>query len=225
MTIDQIRAQIREDTGTTTNDYSDASLIRDLNSEVIQVHTQILAARGPQEFDDPNQTGYSFESLAIVAGTDTYDIQQDEHSEEIYAVQKVVFNSKDVPRLTLNEGSQEGLLDATDEAQTPSGYYDLGKAIRFAEIPSGSGTATIYYDRQHHYIETGDTSLELGLPRPYHQLTGKRVALNYAERKNLPQINALNRQVQRLQDELAWYEENRRGDEPVIMTPHTLSGL
>lgn len=225
MTIDQIRQQIREDTNTTTNDYSDASLIRDLNSEVIAVHTHILAMRGPMEFDDPNQAGYSTESLTITAGTDTYDVQQDDDSQNIYTIHKVVFNGKDVSRLAFEGDYQEYHLNTSDEAATPSGFFDLGKAIRFTEKPSISGTATIYYDRQHHYIETGDTSLELGLPRAYHQLVGKRVARNYAGQKSLPNVNWLTNQVAEMEDRLEWYEENRRGDELVRLTVDTPKGI
>lgn len=225
MTIDQIRTKVREITNTTTSDYADASLIRDLNSETVAIHTLILANRGPLEWDDPNQSGYSYEDLTVTAGTDTYDLQQDEHSENIYTVHKVVFNKKDIPRLILTEGNQDSLNNTTDTAVTPSGYYDLGKAIRFAEIPASGGTATIYYDRQHHYIETGDTSLELGLPRAYHQLACYRVAYNYATDKGLPNIDIIIRRIQEEEERLKWYEEERRGDEPVFIQPDTISGL
>lgn len=224
MTIDQIRTKVREITNTTTNDYSDASLIRDLNSETIAIHTLILAMRGPLEFDDPNQSGYSWESLTLDGSSDTYDVQQDDHGENIYTIHKVVVNGVDVPRLVFTEGNQEGMHVTTDTAKTPTGFYDLGKAIRFAEIPE-AGTATVYYDRQHHYIETGDTSLELGLPRPYHQLACYRVAYNYASDKNLPQLNIIRARVQEEEERLKWYEEERRGDEPVALQPSTLSGI
>lgn len=246
MTIDEIRTKVREITNTSTTDYSDASLIRDLNSETIALHTHILAVRGPMEFDDPNNTGYTSEDLAIVAGTDTYDIQTDEHSDQIYTVHKVVFNKLDIPRLQFTEGNnggsvrggnrsgfagshwggnQEHVLDRTDEADTPIGYYDFGKAIQFTQIPKTSGTATIYYDRAHHYIVTGDTSLELGLPRSYHQLACYRVAYNYAVDKGLSNLETVRRRMQEEESRLEWYEENRRGDEQVLMSVQTPRGL
>lgn len=224
MTIDEIRNQIREDTGTTTSDYSDASLIRDLNNEVIAIHTMILAMRGPLEYDDPNQSGYSWEDITLDGSSDTYDVQQDDHSENIYTIHKVVINNIDVPRLIFTEGNQSGVLNTTDTSKTPSGFYDLGKAIRFTEIPE-AGTATVYYDRQHHYIETGDTSLQLGLPRPYHQLAGKRVTRNYWAAKDIQKYQLYSNQVDDIEARLEWYEEERRGDEPVRFIPQTISGL
>lgn len=224
MTIDQIRTKVREITNTTTSDYADASLIRDLNSETIAIHTLLLTMRGPLEWDDPNQTGYSWESLTLDGSSDTYDIQQDEHSENIYTIHKVVIDNTDIPRLIFTEGNQEGVLDTTDTAKTPTGFYDLGKAIRFTQIPE-VGTATVYYDRQHHYIETGDTSLELGLPRAYHQLACYRVAYNYASDKGLPNLDIIRTRVQEEEMRLKDYEEERRGDEPTRITPETFSGI
>lgn len=223
MTIDQIRAQIREDTKTTTSNYSDASLIRDLNSEVISIHTHLLAMRGALEYDDPNQTGYSTESIALDGTNHTFDVQQDEHSQNIYTIHKVVINGKDVPRLSFTGDEQDFVL-SDNTVPTPQGFFDLGKAIRFTDIPE-SGTATIYYDRQHHYIETGDTSLELGLPRAYHQLAGKRVSRNYWSGRNPNQYSIFDRQVKEMEDRLEWYEENRRGDEQVTMHVETFKGI
>lgn len=225
MTLDQIRTKIREITNTTTSDYSDASLVRDVNNEIISIQTFIESMRGPMEFDDPNNTGYAIESLAITAGTDTYDIQTDEHSDNIRTVHKVIFNATDIPRLMFTEGSQEGALDATDEAKTPSGYYDLGKAIKFAQIPSESGTATIWYSREHHNLETGDTSLEPGIPRPYHALLCYKVSYNYALDKGLANEDTIRRRILEEEERLKWYEEERRGDEFVRIEPETLSGL
>lgn len=225
MTIDQIRTKVREITNTTTSDYADASLVRDVNSEIIAIHTMIMAMRGPLEFDDPNSTGYTIEDLAITAGTDTYDIQTDEHSDNIYTVHKVIFGGKDIPRLVFTEGNQEAELNNTDEARIPSGYFDLGKAIKFTEVPSVSGTARIYYDREHHNIETGDTSLEPGIPRPYHQLLCYRVGYNYAVDKGLPNLDLIRNRIAEEEDRLKWYEEERRGDEPVRFNPETFSGI
>ena len=176
------------------------------------------------EFDDPNQTGYPYDSLTIVAGTDVYDIQTDSNSDVIYTVHKVVFNKKDIPRVQFTEGNQEAMLDTTDTAITPTGYYDLGKAIKFKEIPSVGGTATIYYEREHHYIVTGDTSLVPGLPLPYHLLAAKRVGRNWARSKTLPNMNALNADVQEQEELLGLFEESRRGDEGAAMTVTTVNG-
>ena len=225
MTLDQIRTKIREITNTTTNDYSDASLVRDVNSEIISLQTFIESMRGPMEFDDPNNTGYAIESLAITAGIDTYDIQSDEHSDQIRTVHKVIINNTDVPRLMFLEDMQEAALKATDEAKTPSGYFDLGKAIKFAELPSESTTGTIWYSREHHYLETGDTSLEPGIPRPYHQLLCYKVSYNYALDKGLANLETTRRRMQEEMEQLKWYEEERRGDEPVFISPNPISGL
>lgn len=224
MTIDELRAQIREDTNTTTNNYTDVSLIRDLNNETILVHTLILNSRGPLEFDDPNQTGYPWEDITLDGSSDTYDVQTDDDSQQIYSVHKVVINKTDVPRLAFTEGNQNGVLDTTDTATTPSGFYDLGKAIRFTEIPA-AGTATIYYDRQHHFAETGDTTLQLGLPIAYHPLVGKRVARNYWLRKDREKYLSFTSYVRELQEALGIYEDEHRGDESVNVTVQTFSGI
>jgi len=224
MTIDEIRTKVREITNTTTADYSDASLVRDLNAETVKENTFIRASRGPQEFDDPNQTDYSFESAPLDGVNHTFDVQTDEHSENIYAIQKVIVNGVDIPRLAFEGDNQDAVLDPTATSQTPNGFFDLGKAIRFTEIPD-SGTATIYYDRQHHYIETGDTSMELGLPRAYHPKVCYSIAYNYALDKMLPNLESTRRRLQEEKTSLEWYEENRRGDEAVVITVESPNGL
>ena len=225
MTTDEIRNKVREITHTTTNNYSDASLIRDLNSEIIAMHTQLSTDRGPLEFDDPNNTGYSIEDITITGGTDTYDIQTDEHSDVIYAVHKVVFNERDIPRLMFTEGTQDQILNATGTAVTPNGYFDLGKAIKFAQIPADSGTATIYYTRAHHTSVVGDTTEVVGLPTPYHQALAYRVGYNYALDKNLSNLDRILQRLTMEEERLALWEEARRVDEGTVITVETTQGI
>ena len=224
MTVDEHRAKIREDTHTNTSDYSDASLIRDLNLEMIAVQIQINTARGPMEFDDPNNTGNPFEALAITAGTDTYDVQTDSNGDNINTIHKIVFQKTNIPRIPFTEGSQQGSLDTTDEAEVPSGYYDMGKNIKFVEIPLLSGSATIYYEREHHYVVVGDTSLVPGLPIAYHTLANKRVSRNYARGKTNGNSAGLDADVKEQEVLLGLYEESRRGDEGTAMTVSTVNG-
>lgn len=224
MTIDQIRTKVREITNTTTADYSDASLVRDLNAATVKINTFIKTKRGPLEFDDPNSTGYTWESLTLDGSSDTYDVQTDEHSDDIYTVHKVVISGVDVPRLIFTEGNQAGVLNATDTANVPDGFYDLGKAIRFTQIPN-AGTATIYYDRAHHFIETGDTSLELGLPQPYHMWACYETSLPYLVDKRAANLGEVVQFIEREKMSLEEFEMERRGDESVHLTVETFSGI
>lgn len=224
MTIDQVRTKVRELTNTTTSDYSDASLIRDLNAAIVKINTFIKTKRGPLEYDDPNSTGYTWETLTLDGSSDTYDTQTDEHSDDIYTVHKVVINGYDVPRLVFTEGNQSAFLNTSDTANTPDGFIDLGKAIRFTQIPA-AGTATIYYDRAHHFIETGDTSLELGLPQPYHMWACYETGLPYLVDKRAANLAEVNNYIEREKMTLEDFEMERRGDEPVQITPQTLSGI
>jgi hypothetical protein len=228
MTTDQFRTKIREITNTTTNDYSDASLIRDLNSELSMVQIGILVDRGTLEFDDVNYTDLPETTFTIVAGTRNYKITTDDNSNKLLTIHKVsVLNGttyEDVPRITLGEGNQAA-LNETGSALVPTGYYELGNNIVFKESPSSGGTGRIQFDRELSFVGTGDTTKVPGIPDIYHNLVAYRVGQNYALDKNLVSLDRIQRRVNIEEERLHLFEETRRGDESVVMSVSSPVGL
>lgn len=227
MTIDQIRAKVRELTNTTANDYSDASLIRDLNSEASMVQINILRDRGVLEQDDSNYTDLPIATFAINAGQSSYKITQDEDANYILTKHKITIlkdNKRvDIPRVTVAEGQQEPL--ESTETGFPRAYYEVGKSIVFTPTPDTSYTGQVWFDRELDQILTSDTTKELGIPRAYHNLVAYRIAYNYAIDKSLPNENSILRRIQMEEDRLSQYEENRRGDEQRVMSVEVISGI
>jgi hypothetical protein len=220
MTTDQLRTRIRRLTNTTVNDYSDADLIADVNSEAAVVHIAILRDRGVLEHDDSNYTDLPIATFPVTAGTATYKITQDDDANFILTKHKITLlnNGKriDIPRVTIAEGQQVA-LEGT-ETGFPTCYYEVGKSIVFSPTPSTSTTGQVWFDRELDQLLTSDTTKELGIPKAYHPLVCFRVAYGYAMEQMLPNENSLLRRITMEEDKLTQYEENRRGDEQRIMS-------
>ena len=228
MNVTEAKAKIREITNTTTSDYSDASLIRDLNEEMRAIKTNIQRDRGVLEFDDVNYTDIPVATLTLVAGQTAYKIVTDENSHLITTVHKVAVDVgdgyRDVPRKTVGEGSQEPLIDST-EAAIPRNYYEVGKSVIFAQTPSQAGTIQVWFDRDIDIILVGDTSKVPGIPADYHSLLCYRTAYNYALDKVLANVDRIQRRIQIEEARMEQYEENRRADESVTITVDVIRGL
>lgn len=225
MTTDQIRAKVRELTNTTTSDYSDASLIRDLNSEVASLRINILRDRGAMEFDDVNHPDLPIGTFTV-ASDGVCKITEDEDGNVIETIHKVAYlvgdKYVDVPRMTLGEGNQDVLLES-GSVDTPTSYYEVGNSIVFPGV--SGGTAKVWFDRVHDKILTGDTTKEPGIPEAYHQILAYRIAWNYAVDKQLSNENSILRRIQIEEDKLAQYEANRRVDESTRLEPEVIRGL
>jgi hypothetical protein len=228
MNVTNAKEKIREITNTTASDYSDVSLIRDLNSELIMVQTHILRDRGVLEFDSKNYTDLPIADITLVAGQAIYKVTEDQNNNEITTVHKVAINTGDgfvdVPRKTVAEGSQE-VLTAQNIAPMPSHYYEVGNSIVLAEIPEKSGTIRVWFDRVLPQVLVSDTTVELPVPTAYHNLVCYKVGLNYAIDKSLANTNLIAQRVQIEEERLTQYEENRRADEQTVISPEVISGI
>jgi hypothetical protein len=226
MNINDFRSKIREVTNTTTSDYSDSSLIRDLNSELSAARIHILRDRGVLEHDDPN-----FSDLPVatfpVAGT-TYKLTEDEDGNLIQTIHKVTIlidgKEYDIPRIMPAEGSQEWLINQ-GSTRVPKCYYEVGKSIVLSHTPSEGGTLKIWFDRELDMITTSDTTKVPGIPVAYHNLVAYKVALNYAIDKGLANQNSINQRIMIEEQRLAQYEENRRVDEQTVISVDVISGI
>jgi hypothetical protein len=226
LTADQFRTKIREITNTTTNDYPDASLIRDLNSEASIVQIGILRDRGVLEFDDTNYSDTPLGTFTVSA-SGVCKIVEDEDGNKVLTIHKVAYlvgdKYIDVPRIMPAEGNQDALTDNTTTTNSPTGYYEVGNSIVFTPTVSG-GTAKIWFDREMSFLTTSDTTKVLGVPSAYHNLIAYRTALNYDNMPDDRYAKAL-RKVQMEEDKLEQYEMNRRDDEQTLMQPEVISGM
>lgn len=225
MTTNEIRQKVRELTNTTTNDYSDASLIRDLNSEAALIRIMILRDRGALEFDDINYVNLPIGTFAVNSDG-VCKITEDQDGNIIETIHKVGFlvggEYKDVPRETLGEGNQD-VLTQSGTRPVPVSYYEVGNSIVFPGV--SGGTAKIWFDRVHDKILTGDTTKEPGIPEAYHNLLAYRISLNYAIDKGLGNENSILRRIGIEQEQLEQYEANRRGDESTVISGEIVRGL
>jgi len=228
MNVTNAKLKIRELTNTTASDYSDVSLNRDLNSELIMVQTHILRDRGVLEFDSSNYTDLPIADITLVAGQTIYKITEDQNNNEITTVHKVAINTGDgfvdVPRRTVAEGSQE-VLTAQSTASVPRNYYEVGNSIVLADIPSQGGTIRVWFDRALPQVLESDTTVELPVPSAYHNLVCYKVGLNYAIDKGLSNVGLINQRVQIEEERLQQYEANRRSDEPTVISVEIIRGI
>ena len=226
MTASEIYSKVRRLTYTTTNDWSDADMVTDLNAELTSLQINILRDRGALEFDDLNYADVPIATFNTTAGTPGYKLVEDEDGNEILTIHKVAIkigdNLTDVPRQTVAEGNQDVMKQTSQSV--PQKYYEVGNSIYFSPIPDGSYEVTVWLDRAMDFLTTSDTTKEPGLPTAYHNLLCYKTALNYHKLDD----RAYQKYMQRVQIEeerLQQYEENRRVDEQTVMSVDTIRGL
>lgn len=228
MTTDQFRTKIREISNTTTSDYSDASLIRDLNSELSLIQIGVLRDRGVLEFDDVNYADLPIATLTMVAGQTAYKLTEDDDSNKILTIHKVAILKDgqyiDVPRKQVGEGEQTPLTQG-GSSQVPAGYYEVGNSIVFEQAPTTGGTIKVWFDRDVDFLLTSDTTKIPGIPTQYHNLAAYRTAYNYALDKGLANVDRIMARIQREEEILSQFEANRRGDEASVMTVERVTGI
>lgn len=225
-TVDQFRSKIREINGTTTSDYSDASLIRDLNAEASMVQIHILRDRGVLEFDDTNFADIPVGTFSV-SSDGICKLVEDEDGNKILTIHKVAYlvggKYIDVPRIMPAENNQEALTDNTTTTNSPTGYYEVGNSIVFTPTVSG-GTAKVWFDREISFVLTSDTTKVLGIPSAYHPLIAYRTAISYDNIDDNRLVKAQNK-IARYEAELQQFEENRRADEQTVMQVEVISGM
>ena len=226
MTASEIYSKVRRLTYTTTNDWSDADMVTDLNAELTSLQINILRDRGALEFDDLNYADVPIATFNTTAGQQGYKLVEDEDGNEILTIHKVALkigdNLTDVPRQTVAEGNQDVMKQTSQSV--PQKYYEVGNSIYFSPIPDGSYEATVWLDRAMDFLLTSDTTKEPGLPTAYHNLLCYKTALNYHKLDDRAYQKYMQR-VQMEEERLQQYEENRRVDEQTVMSVDTIRGL
>lgn len=221
MTQSELYAYARRLTNTTTNNWSEADLVIDLNDALSDIWTRIKTTREVFGFDDTNYTNLPSKELNLVSGQSEYQIVEDDDNNPIFTVHKVmVLNSDskwvDVPRRKVGEGSQDGLaITTSDVAEVPSYYIDIGQRITFGQYPSVSRTngIKVWFERAPQYFATGGTTFVPGLPVLYHKLIAEKAALTYSVIKGLKSVANLSQLVERGEQRIAEFESARRSDE------------
>lgn len=218
MNQSELYAYARRLTNTNSSDWPEADLVTDLNDAMDDIWVRIKAARGVLEFDDAAHTNLSRGTFDLVSGTSEYKVSVDEDSYDIYAIHKVAVkdtdgNWVDIPRKTLGEGDQDGLL-SEETADMPDYYYEMGTSVVFVPTPSRSGQEYIkvWFDRSPRHFVAAE-NITPGIPSIYHSLIGDKAALKYSVIKNMPHTNNLMQLVKLGEERLDEYEANRRADE------------
>lgn len=230
MTQSELYTYARRLVNANSTDWVEADLVVDLNDALSDVWTRIKVARGVLEYDDTNYTDLPSSTFNLTANTAGYKVTADENSNEIITIHKVQVldgNSEwtDVPRKSVGEGNQDGLLDnSTDTAEVPSFYYEVGATIYFSPIPSTTKSAgvKVWYDRAPKFFAVSGTTFTPGIPVTYHKLLGEKAALTYAVSKGLNQINNIKALVDMGEMRLDEYESNRRNDERTALVPESI---
>jgi len=225
MTTNEFRTKIYEIINASPSDYSDASLIRDLNEELRAVQINILRDRGVLEFDDLNYNNLPVATFTVVAGQPAYKLTEDDNTNVLLTIHKVAVDIgngyQDIPRKTIQEGQQEALIDSST-APLPNCYYEVGSSVVFGQTPNQGGTAKVWFDRDVDLITTSDTTKVPGVPVAYHNLVAYRTAYNYALDKGLQNEDRILRRIQMEEERLKQYEMNRRADEPTAIRPEVI---
>lgn len=227
MTIDQIRLDTNFLVSTTTANYPDADLIRNVNTRFDDTVSLILQSDTVNwPWDDSNQTDYPVGPITLVNGQQDYDLTGLTGSLylEILRVEVKDNNGKFTLLQPFNEKEiTQALPEYLSTDSLPLYYRKLGDSLFLYPKPSSANVTLtaglkVYYKRLPSYFLTTDTTKSPGFAALYHRILSIGAALDYAIKNELiAKINILTPMLQKLQDGLVQHYSSRSGDVKVSL--------
>lgn len=204
-----------------TNSYPLKSVTRRVNAALDRFFTLAFQADGRWAFDDPNYDTAPIQSINLVSGTQSYNL--DDFTSEIINILRVeALDSSGNPivlrRLDRNKLTNIALTDYKTTASTPDEYDLVGEYIYLYPKPNYSSTngLTIYLERNKSAFLYTDTTKDLPVPSIFVQYICRLASLPYLVENQKAQRNDVAQQI--AQDEIAItdYFGHREKDNAVI---------
>lgn len=225
MTIDQIRSDTNFLLNTSTSNYPDADVIRNVNIHLDNAVSLILGADGRWEWDDTNNTDLPIGTATLV------------HNQQDYAISGATFLNilrvevKDIngnyyllDPISQHKVTSQALSEFQKTAGRPRFYDKIGDSVFLYPKPStanvtASAGLKVYFQRVGSYFLTSDTTKVPGFAPLYHRLLSVGAALDYAIANGLTgKINILTPMQQKLETGLVGFYSARSKDESVHMS-------
>jgi len=207
------------------NSYPLKSVARRVNAALDRFFTLAFQADGRWNFDDPNYDTAPIQSINLVSGTQSYNI--DDFTSEILNILRVEALDSNgnnmllrrLDRAKLN-ASRIALTDYKTTASTPDEYDLVGEYIYLYPKPNYNATngLTLYIDRNKSAFVYTDTTKDLPVPSIFVQYICRIASLPYLIEFQKAQKNDIANQI--AQDEIAIldYFGHRENENTVIKT-------
>lgn len=211
----------------------------DINIALDKALSIIFKSAGKWQFDDNNQTDYPFITTNIVSGQRDYSFTTDGSGniildiyrvmvagstgvyKEIYPVDQESRNVNSgilgAQSGTLFGGSQtntDSFIDGRNTSGTPYRYDLTANGIFLDPVPNYSYATglKVFINREASYFNTGDTTKKPGFAGLFHEYLALRPSYQYAYRKSLTNVKALQNEMLTMEAEItSYYAARERG--------------
>ncbi len=226
MTIDQIRSDINFLVNTSTANYPDADLIRNVNRHYDDTVSLLLQSDGRWKWSDTNNASQptiainmTEQTTAVAIPDTTYltinRVEVLDVNGNWYKIQP--FNESEIP--------YQGMTEFLKTPGRPLMYEKVGGFLNLYPKPASTnvtltGGLKIYYQGDASYFLTSDTTKVPGFAAPFHRLLSYGAALDYAVQNQLSsKVNLLSTLIQKMKEDLMQFMSSRSRDEKVRVIP------
>ena len=203
--------------GASSDDLAIADFTRSANFGLDSVLRKIFRADGRWQYDDGNNTDLPIATTALVSGQDNYTLA-DAHQK----VSRVRVLDQNGNWKTLTPTDRRNQSDSSLAATgTPSSYDKVGRSLILIPAPDygASGGVEITFQRGSNYFASDDTTKEPGIPTPFHRYISLYAARDFVVANTVPdKLQAIDTEIQRMDDDLLDFLATRDRDEPPRMT-------
>lgn len=220
LTFSNIVSTINSNVQATDTSYPLAQKVIDINSALDKVFSLIFRSDGRWQFDDNNQTDYPIITTNLVSGQRDYSFVTDESGNLILDIYKVMIkNGATGDYVELTPVDQQGetpitMVDGNDSTGVPTCYDKTGNGIFLDLIPNYNSTdgLKVFINREGSYFTVSDTTKKPGFAGLFHEYLALRPSYQFAYRKGLQNVTAIQNEMLRMEQEITKYYGNREKD-------------
>lgn len=209
------------------NTYSIEDLTANINAIYDDYVSIILKSDTRWQWDDSNFTTFPIATTNLVANQRSY-----EFNDTFLKIHQVLvadpspggdFNVLEEISGEDYKGNLEAwsmlVDDPTSNLGTPDCFTLIGDSVILQPIPNYSvtGGLKVHFQRYESYFTTTDTTKEPGFPNPFHRGLAVGAAYLFALSKNLPQVDRLFNEDQRIRNDLTeFFTRRNKAERPKI---------
>jgi len=222
LTYTQLLDLIDDNVKSNSSSYSTADKTRDINIALDRAFSLIFSVGGNWQFDDSNHEGYPFITTAIVSGQRSYTFTEDEDSNLILEIYKVMIADSNglfreitpVDQQAVNPYSPSNYWNGLNTTGTPNTYDKTANGIFLDPIPNYNRAAglKIFINREGSYFLTTDTTKKAGFAGLYHEYLALRPSYQYAFRNSLPNAAVLKAETVEMENAMMDHYKKREKD-------------
>lgn len=225
LTFSQICDTIDDNCQTSSVTYPFKNKVLAINQALDKVFSLIFRSDGRWQFDDSNQSDYPIITTDLVSGQRDYSFVSDQSGNLILDIYKVMAkNSSTGSYIDLTPVDQQSdtslsMTSGNNGTGVPTCYDKTANGIFLDLIPSYNSTdgLKVFINREGVYCTQANNALTNGSIKPgfaglFHEYLALRPSYQFAYRKGLQNVAALQSEMLRMEQEIIRYYGNREKD-------------